>query len=199
MFISAILPFLFLISYGRMQIGIRKSKNPKCLFGGIILGLSASIVLYFIAELFYQDSFQNWYRYIARTYRIPPTITWENKKTMFFIVAGTSMVFSPIGEELFFRGIVHASFSKSLGEKKATLLDSSAFAITHLSHFGLVYVNTNWDFYLIPSLIWISSMFLVSVLFSKIRHKTESILGAILCHAAFNLGMTYCIFFPFIG
>lgn len=105
------------------------------------------------------------------------------------------MTFSPIGEELFFRGIVHSSFAKSVGEKKASIIDSSAFAVTHISHFGLVYINNQWSFLTTPATIWVFTMFLVSVLFFVFKRSSGSILGAIICHAAFNLGMIYCIFY----
>ena len=105
------------------------------------------------------------------------------------------MIFSPIGEELFFRGIVHSSFAKSIGDEKASLAESSAFALTHISHFGLVFINSQWSFLVVPTLVWVISMFLVSVLFFIMKHYSGSILGAIICHAAFNLGMTYCIFY----
>ena len=105
------------------------------------------------------------------------------------------MTFSPIGEELFFRGIVHSSFAKSIGEKKASIVDSSAFALTHISHFGLVFISNQWRFLSVPAIIWVLSMFLVSVLFFTFKKYTGSILGAMICHAAFNLGMIYCIFY----
>ena len=105
------------------------------------------------------------------------------------------MIFSPIGEELFFRGIVHSSFANSIGDKKASIADGSAFALTHISHFGLVYINNKWDFFAIPTIIWVLGMFLVSLLFFKCRQNSGSIVGAIVCHAAFNLGMIYCIFY----
>jgi hypothetical protein len=114
---------------------------------------------------------------------------------MFLIMAFTGMIFSPIGEELFFRGIVHGSFAKTVGNKKASIIDSSAFAFTHISHFGLVFVNNSWDFYVVPTLIWVLGMFIASLVFFEMKKRTDSILGAILCHSGFNLGMIYCIFY----
>jgi membrane protease YdiL (CAAX protease family) len=105
------------------------------------------------------------------------------------------MTFSPIGEELFFRGIVHSSFAKSIGEKKASIVNSSAFAVTHISHFGLVFINNQWNFLILPTLIWVLSIFSVSVMFFAFKKYSGSILGAIICHSAFNLGMIYCIFY----
>ncbi len=195
MTVSAIAPFLFLTKYGRREIGISKPQNLNWLFIGLVCGLLASLVLYFIGQTLYDNSYQNWYKYIGKLYNIPATITSTDKKVMFAIVAITSMLFSPIGEELFFRGIVHSSFAKSVGEKKATLVDSLAFALTHISHFGLVFINYKWDFFIVPTILWVTSMFLVSLLFYTFRKKSNSIVGAILCHSAFNLGITFCIFY----
>jgi len=114
---------------------------------------------------------------------------------MFTIFAFTGMIFSPIGEELFFRGIVHESFARSIGDRKAALVDSAAFAITHISHFGFVFINNKWSFLILPTLIWVASMFLVCVLFFICKKRSGSIWGAVICHAAFNLGMIYCIFY----
>ena len=89
----------------------------------------------------------------------------------------------------------HASFANSLGETRASLVDSSAFALTHISHFGLVFINDKWRFLLIPALIWIISMYLVSLFFIFSKKRSGSISGAIISHAAFNFGMILCIFY----
>lgn len=195
MTISAIAPFLFLTKFGRKEIGITKPRNLKWLFIAFACGLIASFLLYFVGQILYDNSYQNWYQYVGKSYKIPTTITQSDKNILFAIMAITGMTFSPIGEELFFRGIVHTSFAKSIGEKKASIVDSSAFALTHISHFGLVFINGKWDFLILPAIIWVTGMFLVSLLFFTFRKKTNSILGAMLCHSAFNLGMTFCIFY----
>ena len=105
------------------------------------------------------------------------------------------MTFSPIGEELFYRGLVHGSFVKILGEQKASVADSMAFALTHLAHFGIVYFLDSWHFLFVPALLWVVSMFMTSRVFFLCKEKTGSILGAILSHAAFNLTMMYFIFY----
>lgn len=195
MTISGIAPFLFLSKYGQRTIGISKPKHYSSLVIAFVTGLSAGILLYFVGDFFYGDSYENWYSYIGKTYKIPLEISPSDKKILFSIMALTGMTFSPIGEELFFRGIVHSSFAKSFGDKIASIIDSSAFALTHISHFGLVFINNKWDFFTTPTIIWVVSMFLVSILFFTFKKHSGSILGAIICHAAFNLGMTYSIFY----
>jgi uncharacterized protein len=192
---SALAPFVFLSKAGRVAIGIKKAQGFKWLLVAFLAGLGASVMLYFLGKVLYDTSYQNWYQYIGKSYKIPADISAEDKQVMFGIMAITGMIFSPIGEELFFRGIVHKSFENSIGEKKASVIDGFAFALTHISHFGLVFVNEHWAFYPIPTLQWVLSMFLVSLIFYYFRKKTESLLGAIICHAAFNLGMIFCIFY----
>ncbi len=195
MIISALAPFVFLTKYGLKQIGITKPQSYIWLIGAFFTGIFFSIVLYGIGDLLYGDTYSNWYKYIGKSYNIPAEISLQDRKIYFFIFAITGMIFSPIGEELFFRGIVHSSFAKSVGERKASVIDSTAFAVTHISHFGLVFLMSKWKFLTVPALIWVLMMFLVSMLFIYFRRKTDSILGAIICHAGFNLGMTYSIFY----
>lgn len=195
MVISAILPFVFLSKYGRKNIGITKSKSYKWLLISFVSGLILSILLYFLGESLFGNSYENWYSYIGKSYNIPAGINNHDKAIIFALMAFSGMTFSPVGEELFFRGIVHSSFAKSVGEKKATIINSSAFAITHISHFGLVFAFNQWHFLAIPTLVWTLSMFLVSILFTVFKKYTGSILGAMICHSAFNLGMIYCIFY----
>lgn len=195
MSISAIAPFIFLSKYGRREIGITKPKKYSWLLIAFIAGLVVSVLLYFLGQSIYGNSYENWYNYIGRSYKIPEGINHHDKTILFTIMALTGITFSPIGEELFFRGIVHSSFAKSIGEKKASIVDSSAFAATHISHFGLVFINNRWNFLTTPTLIWVLSMFFVSVLFFVFKRYSGSILGAIICHSAFNLGMIYCIFY----
>ena len=199
MLISAITPFVFLNKYGRKKIGVKKTENWNWLIIAFGIGIIASVLLYFLGEALYGNSYENWYNYIGKSYKIPEDIDQEGKLLMFGIMALTGMTLSPMGEELFFRGLVHSSFANSVGNRKASLIDSSAFAIVHISHFGLVFLNQKWKFLFVPTLIWVLSMFLVSLLFYVCRKRSGSILGAILCHSAFNLGMIYCIFYPISG
>lgn len=195
MLISALIPFVFLNKYGLKQIGIQKPKSPITLVYALLLGIIVSLIIYYLGVCLYDNTLQNWYQYIGLSYNIPEDITNKDRHVMFVIMAVTGMTFSPIGEELFFRGIVHHSFANSLGNSKASLIDGLAFALTHISHFGLIFVANRWDFYFIPTLIWVISMFAVSLLFIGMKRKSKSIWGAVLCHSGFNLGMIFSIFY----
>ena len=107
MFVSALVPFIFLNKYGRKKIGIKGTKKIGGLILSLILGIAFSLLLFFIGKELYGGSYQNWYEYIGKSYNIPTGIKGNDKFVMFSIMAVTGMIFSPIGEELFFRGVVH--------------------------------------------------------------------------------------------
>jgi len=195
MVVSALVPFLFLNKAGRRSIGIRGSRKWSALILSFGLGIVLALVLYAIGVTLYGDTIQNWYVYIGKSYGIPDPISPADKRIFFAIMAITGMLFSPIGEELFFRGIVHGSFAKSVGEQRASLIDSAAFALTHLAHFGLVYTNGKWVFFTLPALLWVAGMFGVSLVFFRMKKWSGSLLGAIFCHAGFNLAMIWSIFY----
>lgn len=195
MILSALCPFIFLTSYGRKKIGLTKPKRYNGLWLAFLAGLGFSLLLYFVGWNLYANTYENWYTYIGKSYKIPIGILPPDKAILFTIVALTGMLFSPIGEELFFRGIIHRSFAVSISDKNASIVDSLAFALTHIAHFGLVFIDDQWCFLPTSALLWVMSMFFVSVLFFVFKTYSGSIIGAILCHSAFNLGMTYCIFY----
>lgn len=189
-------PFLLLKRDGRKAIGISTPQKYQWLVYAFLIGIMVATLGYFIGDLFYNHSIENWYAYISKSYRLTPDqLQGSNRIIYFSIFAGTSMLFSPIGEELLYRGLIHESFVKRFGENKASIIDSTAFALTHLAHFGIVYVEGTWQFLFLPALIWVAFMFLTSRLFYFCRKKSGSIYGAMLSHAGFNLAMTYFIFY----
>ena len=113
----------------------------------------------------------------------------------FTIAVIPSMIFSPIGEEFLYRGIIHGCFVPKLGETKASYFDSLAFALTHVAHFGIVYTLGTWCFLPIPALLWVFSMFIVSQVFFRCKLYCDSLWGAIAAHSGFNFVMMYGIFY----
>ena len=195
MLISALAPFIFLTKPGRKSIGIIWTRRYKAIVLAFILGIAAAVVTHYAGQLIYGQSYRNWYIYIAKSYNIPAGLQGADRMILFVMMAAVGMTFSPVGEEFFFRGIVHASFARSFGEKKALIVDCSAFALTHLAHFGLVFIDNRFTLYLIPGTLWMLTMFLTSMLFYRYKKKSGSLFGAVVCHAGFNLGMIYSIFY----
>ena len=183
-------PLIFLKKKGRREIGLRKVSNPIWLLWGFILGCGICFLLFIIFRLSYGEEVSNAFVYIGKSTNP------RNTNPLYFLVyLAVSMTFSPIGEELFYRGVIHENFREKFGETRASLIDSTAFAFTHLAHFGIIYTNESWDFLLVPALIWVIGTLLICLVFNYIKRKSGSILGAILTHAGLNFSMGFVIFY----
>ena len=191
-----LLPFIFLNKSGRNAIGIKRSSRVSWLFIGFIMGMLACIPLFVLGYSLYGLDISNWFVYISNSYRgaLPGDLS-ETRFVYFSIFAVISMIFSPIGEEFMYRGFIHQCFETKLGSKRASEIDSTAFALTHLAHFGIIFTGTEWIFDPIPAVLWVICMFWISRGFFFIKQKSGNIWGAVLTHAGFNLAMTYFIFY----
>lgn len=193
-------PFVFLTRVGRSQTGMRMPRAYAWLFYAFVLGLSACAILYWIGDLLYSKGTENWFVYISRSYTIPSNgISNDDRFIYFAIYSAIGMTFSPIGEELFYRGLIHECFAIKLGPNRASHIDSLAFAVTHLAHFGIVHVGGAWQLLPLPALIWVIGMYLASRIFYFSKVRSNSILGAVVSHAGFNLAMMYFIFYRILS
>lgn len=189
-------PFLLLNKDGRKAIGFNWIKNWRWIFNSILIGILTSLIIGAIGFGLYGNSIANWFFYIGESYPIDlKALTLADKHIYFWVFMVIGITFSPFGEELLYRGVVHGSFVERFGERGAAILDSAAFGITHLAHFGIVWVNEGWSWLIIPSLIWMVLMFLTGLMFNISKAKSNSIWGAIISHMGFNAMMTYFIFY----
>ena len=189
-------PLIFLTREARRYIGIKRPENYPWLFYAFLGGICVCSVSFFISEILFHQTMDNAFVYISRSYAVSGMLMNQSDRFMYFAIYGViGMTVSPIGEEIFYRGVIHGSFAVHSGEERASIYDSTAFAFTHLAHFGIIYVSGQWSFLFLPSLLWVFFMFIASRVFFLCKQKTGSILGAVLSHAGFNLAMMYFIFY----
>ena len=189
------LPLIFMSKSGRRFAGIQRVQNKLWLVYSFLLGTGISTLVFLVGLWLFGDSVSNWFVYIGRAWSDAAGMS-ESQLLIYFIIAAViSMTFSPVGEELFYRGVIHASFQVNLGDNNASHIDSLAFALTHLAHFGIVFVNGSWRFLWLPALLWVVLMYLNSRAFFLCKQKSGSVTGAIFSHAGFNLAMMYFIFY----
>jgi membrane protease YdiL (CAAX protease family) len=192
----ALTPLLLLTRSGRARIGLNWRPRLKGLGLGVLLGAGCCAAMIATAALLFGQGEDNAFVYVARTYSaLPDGMSDSLRLIMFAVFALIGMTFSPIGEELFYRGLVHESFVARLGEHRAALVDAAAFAIVHLAHFGLVWRAAGWALLPLPALWWLCGLFATALAFTWARRASGSILGAVAAHAAFNLVMTAWIFY----
>lgn len=187
-------PFILLTQAGRKGIGMRRPSSwARTGLSFLAGGLICYLLLRFFGGL-YGHSIDNPFVYIGGN-NPTSSLSGENKTLYFWIAVIPSMIFSPIGEELLYRGLIHGSFVPRFGETTASIFDSSAFALTHIAHFGIIYTAGSWHFTFLPTLLWVFCMFVVSQLFFRCKCYCGSIWGASIAHAGFNFVMMYGIFY----
>lgn len=106
-------PLLFLKKAGRRAMGLCKSTRPLWLFWGFLLGGAICLLLFAFYSLLYGGEISNPFVYIAAS-----TISGGGSTIYFLVYLLIVMTFSPFGEELFYRGVVHQAFKEQWGEKK---------------------------------------------------------------------------------
>lgn len=194
--LMCLMPFLLLNRAGRKEIGLTSVTRSRWLAWAVIAGIVTGLLVFIFGWTFYGLTADNWFVYIGQTYKsaFPPE-TALSQTSAFIILAGVAITFSPFGEEIMYRGLIHQCFVPTFGDQIASRIDSLAFALTHLAHFGILYLEGKWEFHVWPALLWVGCMYGSARLFFLCRQKGESILTAILCHAGFNLAMTYIIWY----
>lgn len=190
------LPWVLLTREGRQGIGLVRPSRWRWVIPAGAAGAASAVLLHVIATALWGSTTSSPFVYISLSYANVPAVLEDGDRLVFFIIfAIIGMLFSPIGEEILYRGLAHEALASRWGNPKAALIDAGAFAVTHLAHFGLVFVAGAWAFLPLPALLWVSAMFLASLLFFGFRMLTGSLVGAIVAHAGFNLAMNWVIFY----
>jgi membrane protease YdiL (CAAX protease family) len=190
------LPWVLLTREGRQHIGLVRPSRWRWVIPAAAAGSALAVLLHLIATALWGSTTSSPFVYISLSYANVPAVLDDGDRLVFFIIfAIIGMLFSPIGEEILYRGLAHEALASRWGNRRAALIDAGAFAITHLAHFGLIFVAGAWAFLPLPALLWVTAMFLASLVFYGFRTLTGSLVGAIVAHAGFNLAMNWAIFY----
>jgi hypothetical protein len=190
--LMALIPFVLLGRPGRSLLGF-----SKCRWAWVglsfLLGAGAAITIYLVGLLLFAESDPHWYRVIMDSFNQQDIIAQIKPSVFLFLLfALPSLIFSPVGEEFFFRGFLHESVALRWGGTPALALDASLFGVVHLAHYGLYYEQNSLAFR--PhAFTWVLLMGATAVLFYFVKKKSGSLWAAVCCHAGFNLAMMACI------
>jgi len=188
------LPFIFFSKSGRQTMGFKKVERPIWLLWGPLLGATASLVAFAVGFLLYGRNENNWFITISEQYLIGDLISQLPMPVLIAMFTIPAMTFSPIGEEFFFRGMIHESVRAHWSERVAILVNALAFGGVHLLHYGITRDASGWHFLLVPGSLWMLLMMGTSWLFTLCRRRSGSIWPAVVAHSVFNLVMNLTIF-----
>jgi membrane protease YdiL (CAAX protease family) len=159
----------------------------------LVLGALAATFCYLFGAALYGAGPEHWFVSVARNYQLQPTRGWSLLRLhLTFTIA--ACLFSPIGEEIFYRGFLQKVFEDRHGARRATIMEASLFALVHLCHHGVLVTGSGYQLLPLSGALWVAQMFALSLLFAWLRRRGDSILPAIAAHAAFNAAMNGWIF-----
>jgi membrane protease YdiL (CAAX protease family) len=188
-------PLVFLSPYGREQIGFKRAFSWKWSGVGILLGAAAAGFCYALGMLLYGKSDQNWFVSVAYAFQTDERITQLPRHTAFIAFTIPAVLASPIGEEIFFRGVAEQAHRDRMSQRSAACFAAALFALAQLIHHGIYRDFDGVELLPVSGSIWFALMFGTGLVFSFVRQKAGSIWTAVLAHAAFNLVVNVAIFY----
>ena len=96
-----------------------------------------------------------------------------NDATSAYLMAVFGILIAPILEELFFRGMLFPTLRRGMGTLAGVLLTAAAFASIHGTQLGYAWAP-------------ILSIFVVGLVLTLVRERTDSVAAGVLMHAGYN-------------
>src|SRR5687768_8129187 len=117
--IMMLMPFIFLKKEGRRGVGLVKSNAAKHYWIAIAAGVVLALVCYGLGLLLFDQSTDNWFVSIKNSYRQTFDTTDMPIQQLFIIFTIPALIFSPIGEEIFFRGFLQEALASKFNYRQA--------------------------------------------------------------------------------
>jgi uncharacterized protein len=194
--VMIMMPFIFLGKEGRKKIGFAKSVSPSFYGYAFAAGTMMALVCYAAGILLFGLSADNWFVSIKNSYHNSMDTTGMSLLMAFIIFTIPAILFSPAGEEIFFRGFLQEALAQKFSYNKALIIDAAFFALIHLFHHGFVKDAAGViHFYPLSGFVWMLLMFCTALLFAWLKKTSRSLYPPITAHVVFNIVMNLTIFY----
>jgi hypothetical protein len=113
---------------------------------------------------------------LARFLPIPKSLPMDkffNDAASAYLMAFFGVLIAPVLEELFFRGMLYPTVRRGFGVVVAVLLTAAAFAAIHGAQLGYAWAP-------------ILSIFVVGLVLTLVRERTDSVAASVLTHSGYN-------------
>jgi len=193
--VMALTPWLFFRREGRRRAGVRLPKRGQWVLLGILMGAASAVLFYWLGVTLFGETNDNWFVSVQRAFPVTAEMAGLSTGQLFWILTIPSLIFSPLGEEIFFRGFLQQATEERWDHRTGVIVDAGWFALVHVVHHGIVKIDGRIQVLPLSGAIWMALIFGIGVLFAFLRQKTGSLVAPILSHAAFNLTMNYTILY----
>jgi membrane protease YdiL (CAAX protease family) len=192
--VMTLMPWLLLTPGGRCAIGLRRPASWRALAPAMLAGAGAAFACGALGLLLFGHSLDNWFVTVAASYRGMMNTSAFSISMLHLVFTLPALLFSPIGEEIFFRGVLQRALEQRFSARSSTALECAAFGLVHLFHHGLVFGAAGMFIRPVSGALWVTAMFLTAALFATLRQRSGSLFPAMAAHAAFNATMNAVIF-----
>jgi membrane protease YdiL (CAAX protease family) len=187
------LPWVLLSPHGRYQIGLKLPDRSARMLTGLAAGAAMACLCFYFGSLLFGNTEEHWFASVARSYSAPG-LNGASLLQLHLTFTIAACLFSPIGEEIFFRGFLQKVAQQRLSPTGATHLQAALFALVHLCHHGIVATAAGLVVLPLSGALWVLLMFGFSWVCACLRRSSDSLLPAMAAHAAFNAVMNSFIF-----
>lgn len=193
--VMALTPYFFLRKEGRRRSGLQSPKQLPWIIWGILLGALGAGIFYWLGVTLFGETDDNWFVSVRRAFPVTPEMAGLPTAQLFWILSVPSLIFSPLGEEIFFRGFLQQAAEERWNHRTGVIVDAGWFAVVHLFHHGILRIDGRIQVFPVSGAVWMVLIFGTGVLFAFLRQKTGSLVAPILSHATFNLTMNFTILY----
>lgn len=186
-------PWLLMNREGRRQIGFQRAPLESYLLA-LVGGAVAALSCFALGAAVFGPSPDHWFMSIAGSYKRTIDTTGFSLLRLHLVFTTPALIFSPIGEEIFFRGFFQRALEERLSRRLSTTVECAVFGLVHLCHHGLVRTAAGFTLLPLSGALWVILMFSVALLFAWLRKRSGSLYPAIAAHASFNLVMNLVVF-----
>ncbi|GAB2568140.1 lysostaphin resistance A-like protein [Spirosoma areae] len=192
--LMALMPFIFLDKIHRRRVGLTPA-NSRWVYGvALLTGMAAALFCHVLGKTLFDTTSANWFVTIRNAYTKIIPAGGQDTQSLFVIATIPALIFSPVGEEIYFRGFLQEALTTRFSYRTSVIGESLFFGVVHLFHHGLSLAGSHFVFQPVSGSIWVLLMFLTACLFAWLKRVSGSIYPAIVAHASFNLTMNVCIF-----
>jgi hypothetical protein len=193
------LPFIFLTTHGRQQIGLRRPAHLRSLAISAVIGALCGFAAFILGMVLYANSPDNWCISIRNSFQLDQLRAALPPAGVFAVLTLPAMILTPIGEEILFRGFLQQAFTLRWSALIATLVNGLAFGLIHLHVHGLWRDSAGFHLRFVSGSLMVLSLAAASAGFTFCRLRFNSLYAAMVAHAACNLAMISAIFFHYSG
>ncbi len=170
----------YLLVLGYMYVLVTRERGRRDFLAALHWNFPSNVVIYVLAGFVLAVGLQ----LLARLLPMPkelPIDSFFRTPAEAWALAILSVTLAPLMEELFFRGFLYPVLARGIGVWLAVLITALGFAALHASQLGFT-----WG----PVLV----IFVVGLVLTIVRAKTNSVAAGVIIHMAYNGTITVAMF-----